>query len=70
MLLRPYQDTGGRWHALVIFVEAHKWPVERPVYLSHQRRVNNQVQLHSETRRVRLDLYEKMKQDPKLSDFR
>ncbi len=57
VLLRPYKDDAGNWHALVIFVDAHKWPTGKPVFLNGQ------------PRRVSLDLYEAMKKDPRLATF-
>ena len=57
VLLRPHRDAQGKWHALVIFVDAHKWPVGKPVYLDGQPRL------------VSLGLYEAMKKDPNLSSF-
>ncbi len=54
VLLRPYKDAAGQWHALVIFVDAHAWPAGKPVFLNGQ------------PRRVSLDLYEAMKQDNRL----
>jgi CRISPR-associated protein Cmr1 len=63
VLLRPHRDTQGQWHALVIFVEAHKWPDDpatgRP----------KQVFLNGQRRNVSLDLYEAMKQDRTLQLF-
>jgi hypothetical protein len=56
-LLRPHRDAQGKWHALVIFVDAHKWPNSKPVYLNGQQR------------RVSLDLYEAMKNDEALRPF-
>lgn len=57
VLLRPHRDAQGHWHALVIFVDAHKWPADKPVYLNGQ------------PRNVSLDLYEAMKADPRLKAF-
>jgi CRISPR-associated protein Cmr1 len=53
VLLRPHRDVQGNWHALVIFVDAHKWPDGKPVYLNGQER------------QVSQDLYEAMKTDLK-----
>lgn len=53
----PHRDATGNWHALVIFVEAHSWPEGKPVFLNGQ------------PRRVLLDLYNQMKQDPRLQPF-
>jgi hypothetical protein len=57
VILRPYRDAQGLWHALVIFVEARKWPNDKVVYLN------------GEPRRVSLDLYEAMKNDQRLRPF-
>jgi CRISPR-associated protein Cmr1 len=57
ILLRPHRDRAAKWHALVIFVEAHKWPDRQPVYLNGQKRA------------VSPDLYNAMKNDPGLQDF-
>jgi len=57
VLLRPYKDAQGNWHALVIFVDAHKWPDGKQVYLNGQ------------PRQVSLELYEKMKADTRLKPF-
>lgn len=57
ILLRPHRDAQGRWRALVIFVDAHRWPSDattgkpRPVFLNGQ------------PRDVSLDLYQAMKAD-------
>lgn len=61
VLLRPYRDADGNWHALVIFVDAHKWPEKKEVHLSCNGR--------HDTRRVSLDLYEAMKKDNRLQPF-
>jgi len=62
VILRPHRavDASGKlgWHALVIFVDAHKWPTGKPVFLNGQPRA------------VSLDLYEAMKNDPRLLSFR
>jgi hypothetical protein len=57
VLLRPHRDAQGKWHALVIFVDAHKWPVDKKVYLNGQERS------------VSLGLYEAMKEDARLKPF-
>jgi CRISPR type III-B/RAMP module RAMP protein Cmr1 len=57
VLLRPHRDAQGNWHALVIFVEAHKWPQGKPVFLNGQ------------PRDVSLELYEAMKRDPALKPW-
>ena len=57
VLLRPHKDAQGNWHALVIFVDAHRWPTGKPVYLNGQ------------PRQVSLELYEQMKADPRLHPF-
>lgn len=63
VLLRPHKDAQGKWHALVIFVEAHKWPTD-PVTGKPK-----QVFLNGQPRAVSLDLYEKMKADSALKPF-
>lgn len=57
VLLRPYRQMDGNWRALVIFVESRKWPGGKDVYV-------NNVQ-----RKVSLDLYDAMKNDPRLAAF-
>jgi hypothetical protein len=57
VLLRPHRDAHGKWHALVIFVDAHQWPAGKQVFLNGQPRA------------VSLDLYNAMKADQRLSDF-
>jgi CRISPR/Cas system CMR-associated protein Cmr1 (group 7 of RAMP superfamily) len=57
VLLRPHRDAEGKWHALVIFVDAHKWPTNKKVFLNGQER------------NVSLDLYDAMKKDDRLKDF-
>lgn len=57
ILLRPHRDAAGRWHALVIFVDAHAWPSGKPVFLNGQ------------PRRASLDLYNQMKKDRRLQPF-
>ncbi|NLH73751.1 MAG: type III-B CRISPR module RAMP protein Cmr1 [Verrucomicrobia bacterium] len=57
VLLRPYRDATGTWHALVIFVDAHRWPEGKQVFLNGQ------------PRSVSLDLYNTMKRDQHLTPF-
>ena len=57
VLLRPHRDAQGNWHALVIFVDAHKWPKGKQVFVNGQPRA------------VSPDLYEAMKDDPNLEPF-
>lgn len=61
VILRPYREIAASgkpvWRALVIFVDAHKWPVGKRVYLNGQ------------PRSVSLELYEAMKNDSRLSKF-
>ena len=57
VILRPHRDAQGKWYALVIFVDAYKWPDGHLVYLNGQ------------PRNVSLDLYEAMKSDPDLKPF-
>jgi hypothetical protein len=57
VLLRPHQDSQGKWRALVIFVDAHKWREGKPVFLNGQPRA------------VSLDLYEAMKNDKALKPW-
>jgi CRISPR-associated protein Cmr1 len=57
VILRPHKDAQGHWHALVIFVEAKKWPQGQRVYLNGQPRA------------VSLDLYDAMKHDKRLQPF-
>lgn len=57
VLLRPHRDAAGKWHALVIFVDAHAWPSGKPVFLNGQ------------PRRVSLDLYDAMKADKRLTPY-
>jgi len=63
VLLRPHRDASGGWHALVIFVEAHKWPSDPTT--GRPRRVF----LNGGPRDVSLDLYEEMKKDRRLKAF-
>ena len=57
VLLRPHRDSEGKWRALIIFVDAHKWPNGKQVFLNGQ------------SRTVSLDLYDAMKNDPNLKSF-
>ncbi len=57
VLLRPHRDNQGRWFALVVFVDARRWPGGKPVFLN------------GEELNVSLDLYEAMKRDPVLAAF-
>ena len=57
VLLRPYRQTDGTWRALVIFVESRKWPTGKSVYVNNLQR------------NVSLDLYDAMKNDPRLAAF-
>lgn len=57
ILLRPHRSPDGRWHALVIFLESHKWPEGKPVYLN------------GSPRPVSLALYEAMKGDEALRPY-
>ncbi len=57
VILRPHKDSQGRWRALIIFVDAKKWPQGQQVYLNGRPRT------------VSLDLYEAMKQDDRLQPF-
>lgn len=54
VLLRPHRDSTGKWHALIIFVDEHKWPKDKQVYLNGQ------------PRSVSPNLYEAMKKHPAL----
>jgi len=58
VILRPHRDASGKWRALVIFVEARRWPEGKKVFLN------------GSPRDVSLDLYEAMKRDPQLTPFR
>jgi len=58
VILRPYRLPDGKYKALVIFAEAHKWPKDKKVYLSNLGE-----------RRVSLALYNAMKADPNLRPF-
>lgn len=57
VILRPHREGPSKWRALVIFVDAHKWPDGKQVFLN------------GKPRTVSLDLYEAMKADRRLSDF-
>lgn len=57
VILRPYRNVQGQWQALVIFVEAQKWPAGKMVYLNGR------------PCPVALDLYEAMKSDKSLKAF-
>lgn len=57
VILRPHRDAQGKWHALVIFVDAHKWPAGKQVYLN------------GEARDVSDQLYNAMKNDQRLQPF-
>lgn len=61
VLLRPYRIAPNTWHALVIFVDAHKWDTKKQVILTGEGK--------NRTVRVSLDLYNKMKEDPSLTEF-
>jgi hypothetical protein len=61
VLLRPHKDAQGNWHALVIFVDAHRWPEGKPVFLNGH--------LNGQPRNVSLDLYNAMKADRRLQPF-
>ncbi|MBI4657936.1 MAG: type III-B CRISPR module RAMP protein Cmr1 [Verrucomicrobia bacterium] len=67
VLLRPHKDAQGKWHALVIFVDAHKWPDGKRVYLNGQERQVAMVTLPDGTRSP--TLYEAMKNDEALKPF-
>lgn len=57
VILRPHRDFSGNWRALVIFVDALKWPGNKEVYLNGM------------AREVSLDLYNAMKVDRRLQPF-
>jgi len=63
VILRPHRDSNGNWLALVIFVDAKKWPDDpstgqpKPVFLN------------GSSRAVSRDLYEAMKNDPNLETY-
>lgn len=57
VILRPHQDAEGKWRALVIFVDAKKWPAGKQVYLN------------GIPRTVSMDLYNTMKADRILTQF-
>lgn len=54
VILRPYLNSKRKWQPLVIFVESHKWPEGKAVFINGTRHP------------VSLDLYEAMKYDPSL----
>lgn len=58
VLLRPHRDRTGAWHALIIFVDAHRWPENKAVYL------------HGQKRAVSTELYQAMKADSRLQEYR
>lgn len=51
ILLRPHREAAGNWSALIMFVDAHRWPDGAPVFLNGQQRA------------VSTDLYDAMKRD-------
>lgn len=53
VILRPHRDANGQWHALVIFVDAHRWPDGHQVQLVYRN--------HPQAREVSLELYNEMK---------
>jgi CRISPR-associated protein Cmr1 len=57
VILRPHRDNNGHWHALVVFVDALKWPDSKTVFIN------------TTSRAVALDLYEAMKADAQLAPF-
>lgn len=59
VILRPYRLANGKFKALVMFVDVYSWPQDKNVFLSG--RNTNREQ------KVSLELYEKMKTDPKLT---
>jgi len=61
VILRPHLDAQGEWRALVIFVDAHRWPQGHRVQLVGRGK--------REERNVSLELYDKMKNDPALQPF-
>lgn len=64
ILLRPHQSDDGTWHALVIFVEALKWPNDPTTGYPKK------VYLDGRGFDVSRDLYEAMKADaPRLRQF-
>lgn len=62
VILRPHKDSQGRWHALVIFVDAKQWPQGESVFLKRGH-------LPVARRSVSLDLYQAMKNDDRLQPF-
>lgn len=61
VFLRPHRDAQGNWHALVIFVDAHKWPENHQVQLVVNRTASPRL--------VSPALYEAMKNDNRLQPF-
>lgn len=59
VILRPHKDASGKWHALVIFIDARKWP-EDPTRKAY---------LNGDKRAVSCNLYEAMKEDPRLERY-
>ena len=57
VLLRPHRAADGTWHAVVMFVDAHRWPEGRCAYLN-----GTPCPVH-------LDLYERMMKDSALKVF-
>lgn len=55
VVLRPHQDINNQWKSLVIFIDSHKWPKNKPVFIGR------------ESASVSLDLYNEMKES--LKDF-
>lgn len=55
VILRPYRITSNQWKALVLFVDAHRWPV---VPTNNKPRT---AYLNGLPRAVSLDLYDEMK---------
>lgn len=67
VLLRPHRDAAGRWHALVVFVDAHAWPSGKPVFLNGQER--QVAMITRKDGKKSPALYEEMKTDPRLKPF-
>ena len=63
VLLRPHRDSQGRWRALIICANSHKWPNDLATGQPKQ------VFIDGHARSVSLDLYEAMKRDTQLADF-
>jgi len=61
VVLRPHRDAQNEWRALVIFVDARKWPIGKGVQIKR----GEQVRSCS----VSLDLYNAMKNDPRLTPY-